>query len=1122
MGNGFHSGNRRAWRRALGGGLVLAAAGSLLLSLGVRRSGGNATAQLDAFPTLAAQTGARLITANSHSELRSVISQLPLIFEPNQGQADAGVRFLAHGIGYGLYLDSAGAVLAVPAPSQKSAPRVASLRLKLVDANPHSVLAGTAPLPGHSNYLIGNNPQKWHRDIPQFSGVRYQDIYPGIDLVFYGNAGQLEYDFHVAPGADASRAQMEFDGAISLKLSYGDLILNQGNEGRVLFHAPHIYQRFGDREQSVTGGFTVLAGNRAGFQIGPYDHSRELIIDPIPEIESYFGGSGSDTFPSLAVDPSATFIYLAGTTTSPQNTFSDFNSTTQTSIPSTLTISPTGPTHVFVAKISPSQPPVVEYETFLGGSASDTLTGVAVDGADDAYLVGNTASPDFPTTPTTAYQNAPETKTVTCTGTCSSLFVSVLDTAGTGFLNYSSYVSGDGNDVSTGMTIDQNFDVFITGTTTSNDVASFSDEFPASEAPPSAETAFQNSQIMGAPIQFFVTKVNTASASASSIAYSTYFGGGLPTNPTAVGGGIAIDAAGNIYFSGTTNFTFTGHGRPPDFPILNPYQPCLNNPPPLVIQNPPSCQGLTLGTNTDAFVAKINPNTVPGQQLRFSTYLGGMGNDSSTGLAIDSGAANIYVTGTTNSTDFIIPTGTAAFQSSNTCGICAYVGRFNNPASADMTLSYFSYLGGTSNDGVTSGLAVAVDTASGALLTGSTTSHTLPVTPPNGVIQSTLNGPQNAFFARIDTNTVSGQAAIGSYLTYFGGNGFDRGTSITIDANTNIYFAGDTTSTNLPTEDPILPTPPLNGTNPHEFFTKLGTAADLCMNCVAPTLSTLGEVPAGTPTTVTYTLLNNGPDLATDVIVTGSVSSSSLTIKSASATSGICTPQGSNGNIACTINTLQPGSTSLVKFNVVPSTVGNFEVTAMASSIFDNDQNPGNNVAQASFQSSNYSLSVTPSSQTVVAGQTASYSVAITPLPVYSAPVALTASGQPSATTVSFGATSVTPGQGPVATALNLATTPRLVPVSDLRRHREAVYALWLGLPGLGLLGIVGTGKRRRRHILGALMLLLCALIIFQPACSTGVQPTAVAGTPAGTYTITVTATSGTFNRTATVNLTVQ
>ncbi len=1115
MGNGRRSGrssgNSRGWGRALGAGFALLAAGCLLVGLSARHSGPMAEVQSPDSP-LSAVTSSGVVSVPRTPGSHSVSAQLPLIFEPNRGQADPSVRFLAHGMGYGLFLDSAGAILAVPTPSAKhSASRVAALRMKLVDPNPHAALTGTGELPGHSNYFIGNDPRQWHRNVPQFAGVRYAGIYPGIDLVFYGNAGQLEYDFHVAPGADPSRAQMEFEGASGIQLRRGDLILDRGADGRVLFHAPHIYQRFGDREQSVSGRFVVRAGNRAGFEIGAYDHSRELIIDPVPEIESYFGGSGSETSPSIAIDPSGTFIYLAGSTTSPAASF-PLNGTVPAQI---------GPgANVFVAKIVPSSPPTVSYITFLGGSSAgaDTATGVAVDGSGDAYLVGNTTSADFPTTQTTAYQTVPATKTVTCTGTCSSIFVSVLDPTGSTFLNYSSYVSGDGNDLSTGMAIDAKGDVFLTGTTTSQDQPSITDLFPATEAPPAAQTGFQTFPL--APLQFFVTKVNTTTAGGASIAYSTYFGGQTPSNATAVGGGIAVDSSGNIYFSGTTNFVFTGSGRPPDFPILNAYQPCLDTPPTTVIINPITCPNTASTTNPDAFAAKLNPNAVPGQQLLWSTYLGGSGTDSSTGLAIDSGAANVYLTGTTNSTDFIVPTGTSAFQSTNTCGTCAYVGRFNNPTTATTALTYFSYLGGTANDGVTNGLAVSVDTASGALLTGSTTSPTLPVTPATGVLQGTLNGAQNAFFARIDTVTATGQTQVGSYLTYFGGSGTDRGTSITTDRNTNTYFAGDTTSPNLPPDNPLQST--LNGTR-NDFFVKLGTAADLCMNCVTPTVSPLTNAAAGNQVTITYTVINNGPDLANNIVVTGSTSSSSVTFKSASATSGTCTSQVTNGNLACTIDTLQPGSTATIKFTVVPSAKGNYQVTATVSSIFNNDPNPNNDSAQAPFTASDFLVSLAPASQTIAAGQTALYTVTLTPSPVYSTSITLSASGQPNATTVSFGTNSLTPGQGPVSTTLSLATTQRLLPTASLGPPHGQFYALWLGMPGLALLGLGAGSKRRRKRVLGTfLMLMLGALILFQPACKSSTQPTAVSGTQAGTVTVTVTATSGTLTHTQHCNLTVQ
>ena len=227
-------------------------------------------------------------------------------------------------------------------------------------------------------------------------------------------------------------------------------------------------------------------------------------------------------------------------------------------------------------------------------------------------------------------------------------------------LIYSSYLSGKGTDVASGMTIDTAGFIYVTGTTTSNDVASFSDQFPASTLPQALP--YQISP--RAAIQFFVTKVNTAAGGPSSIAYSTYFGGANfdTTTPIAVGGSIAVDNPGrNIYFTGTTNFLYNGCAgcSNTDFPILNPYQPCLDQVPPTIIVTAPQCTyptGAPPPSESDAFVAKLNPNVGQGLQLVWSTYLGGGnkygdgdGNDSGVGIALDPGAANVYVTGTTNS-----------------------------------------------------------------------------------------------------------------------------------------------------------------------------------------------------------------------------------------------------------------------------------------------------------------------------------------------------------------------------------------------------------------------------------------------------------------------------------------
>src|SRR5258708_21825036 len=219
--------------------------------------------------------------------------------------------------------------------------------MKLVGADAGTLVSGTDPLPGKSNYFVGNDPQKWRSGIPQFGGVRYRRVYPGIDLVFYGNQGHLEYDFKVAPGADPSQAELQFDGASKLELNHGDLLLTGKSDGDLRLQAPQVYQRDGDRRVPVAGHFVLRAANRIGFEVGAYDHSRELVIDPVLFFSTYFGGSGSETSPSVAIDPAGN-IYLAGTTLdSPENSFT--NSSTQTLLPPTLSLSSTSPSHIFVA-----------------------------------------------------------------------------------------------------------------------------------------------------------------------------------------------------------------------------------------------------------------------------------------------------------------------------------------------------------------------------------------------------------------------------------------------------------------------------------------------------------------------------------------------------------------------------------------------------------------------------------------------------------------------------------------------------------------------------------------------------------------------------------------------------
>jgi uncharacterized repeat protein (TIGR01451 family) len=1013
------------------------------------------------------------------------------MFEPNRGQGNPNVKFLARGAGYSLFLDAQGAVLASQRARNSSHPDSGAklLRMKLAGANRSAFVSGQEQLPGKSNYFIGSDPAKWRRDIPQFARVRYENVYPGINLVFYGNQGQLEYDFQVAPGADPARPELEFDSSTKLELQGGDLVL-RGEGDSVRFHAPHVSQRLGSREQSVEGHFALRAANRVGFEVGYYDHSRELIIDPILTYSTYFGGSGSESNASVAVDTAGN-IYLVGTTDSLVNSFPQPG----TGSPTQLGAAP----HIFVAKLNPQATKGVEYLTFLGSSGADTSVGIAVDGGGNAFITGYTSAAGFPTTPT-AYQTAPAAKIVQCTTPCRSVFVSVLNAAGS-MLNYSSYLSGNGDDVASGMTIDNHNNLFVTGTTTSNDQASITNAFPAAIPPTAKQPPFQISS--GAPKQFFVTKVNTAGTGVPSISYSTYFGGETPSNATAVGGGIAVDSTGNIYFTGTTNFLFTGVGRPVDFPILNAYQPCLDQPPPPTITNPQTCTNNPPPTATDAFITKLNPN-IAASQLLWSTYFGGSKDDVGTGIAVDS--TNVYVTGYTTSTDFTIPTSTLAFQSANAGGTDAFVARLNN-ASTGAISTYFSYLGGGGTD---KALAIAVDTANGALLTGSTDSSTgFPVT--TGAIQSALAGTQNAFFAHINTNTVTGQTLVGDYVTYFGGNGTDEGTSIALDLGLNAHIAGDTTSSNFPPAVPVQTT--LNGPK-DAFVAKLGTAAVLSVSGVLSLGSGQQFVSAGSQATFNYTITNNGPDLATGITFNDNWNGLPVTFNSASATPGTCTQPSTNTiPVQCTIPPLQSGSTAGVKVVLTPNSSaagGQFSFSGGAVSV--SWGNPLNIVSAPTVTAlgSDFQVTVGPSNQVVSAGQTAVYTVALTPQPFYGSNISLTCSANvPSQASCNFTTNPVTISASPVTSTLNLTTTARPV-TTAAAPLRGPIYAIWLGLPGIAFLGIGAGSCHRRGKILALLLCMLLALLLLQPACSSKSTTTATSGTPAGTYTITLTATSGT------------
>ena len=1137
--------------RILLAGLVLLAMGCAFLGWGTRLGktiGHHSSSQafLDGLEQSAQ------LKAHAHS----IMAGLPLVFEPNQGQAnldpaDAHARFLTHGTGYSLVLGSDGAILSLASRTdakKSAAVRSETFQMKIGGAV-SARLTATDKLPGKSNYFIGSDPAKWRTGIPQFGRVQYENLYPGINLVFYGTQGQLEYDFQIAPGADPSQAELDFSGAQKIELKDGALVL-RGQNGSVQFDAPRIYQEIDGRKQPVEGTFVLRAENRVGFAIGAYDHSRELIIDPTLSFSSYFGGTGDEHNTSVAVDGSLN-LYLTGSTTSP-------SLPTLCSYPGCTALS--GTQNVYVAKIQPplqSIAPQIMQLSYLGGSGTDYPVGIGVDGGGNPYVAGTTTSGNFPTT-SNAYQ-------ASASGT--HVFVTKIR-SDFGELLYSSYLSGNGTDIASGMTIDNQSNLYVTGTTTSIE-ASSSAQFPASNAPQTLPFQSLPRVSAGMP-QFFVTKVYTNAGGIASIPYSTYFGGGTFNGTlVATGGGIAVDTNSNVYFTGTTNFTFQGCTgcSVTDFPILNAYQPCLDLPPASTSVNNPTCANAASASLPDAFVAKLNTsrNVSPGQQLIWSTYIGGTGSDSGVGVAIDPGAANVYVVGTTDSPDFVNSSLVKSFGSfqaclnnttitpaSGTVTSCAaqatptptdaFVARLTNPSIAGTNLvtqaiNYFSYLGGA---GAETGNAITVDSTSGALITGSTTSPssftsnlpnagTFPVSPFPSSIQSQLSGApcapcqSDAFLARLNTAATIGQTTTASWASYFGGTGTDAGTGIALDVNQDIYLAGESNSSDLPVPKAFQPN---NNGGFDSFVAQFSPAFTLTLSGVLNLAANQHYISAGNPATFTYTVTNNGPDLASNIAILANFTSTGVPVSNVSATisTGTCGGGGSSStSISCGPISLQSGSTATVTITLTPS----LSSTAAPPVYFNGGtiQAIGaNNIVLASAsvtaQVADFGMTISPTSQAIpVAGATATYTVQLNPEPLYSSSITVSCSGLPAASSCPSKTASLSSASGAtVALAVTTTARPATTPAASLfKRH---FYALWLMVPAMALVG--AGGNRRRRRLLGFLALFtLFALTLLIPACSSSKSTTPPAGTPAGNYTITITAAAGSDSKTQTVGLTV-
>ncbi|MBL8216929.1 MAG: SBBP repeat-containing protein, partial [Bryobacterales bacterium] len=647
--------------------------------------------------------------------LQADYGRLPLRFEPNRGQADASVRYVTRGAGYAILFGTNQATLAFSNGRQRS-----QVAVRLPGAASVEPVASQL-LPGATHYLRGRDASRWQTNIGTFARLRYPRVYPGIDLVYYGNQRSLEFDFELAPQADPSLIRLRFDGGKARLAPTGELLVETAG-GTLVQHRPVIYQMIDGRRVERQGRYK-LTGNEVSFALGAYDRNLPLVIDPVLSYSGYLGGSGGDAAYGVAVD-SAGNAYIVGQTTSGNFPVSG-----------ALTASNSGDSDVFVTKLSPGGSSIV-FSTYVGGTGEDAGVGIAVDSS-GVYFTGHTTSTDFPNV-SPVQQGA---------GGNRDGFAAKLNVSGNSLI-YSTYIGGSQEDRALAIAVDSSNAAYIAGTTSSSNfpllgaiygtflgapgltprdafvtklsaagALAYSTYLPGSNEDTALSIAvdstgaayvggftrstdFPTANPLRASnaggLDGFVTKLNPAG---SALVYSTYLGGGADDRVT----GIAVDADNAAYVSG---WTFSG--------------------------NFPTAGGLSTSFSGayEGFVSKLSAS---GGSFVYSTYLGGNGEDFVSSIAVDSTGAAV-VAGYSTSTDLPQVATSAAYANGRNNG--AFVSRLNPSGDA---LQFSTYFGGASTDQANS---VAVDANRSIYSVGSTISIDFPAI---SAFQSIPQGSTDAF-----------------------------------------------------------------------------------------------------------------------------------------------------------------------------------------------------------------------------------------------------------------------------------------------------------------------------------------------------------------------------------------
>jgi len=689
------------------------------------------------------------VTASEKAKVIKTYGKLPLYFIENKGQVDEKVSFYERGAGHATFFTSKGVVIGLTKRDVKAEKTALhggikdlkakkpekvtteAVALSFVGANNKAKITAGDKKTGHANYFVGNDKSKWKSNIPTYGAVTYKDIYKKIDIKFYGNNRQLEHDVIVRPGGDLLKARFAYKGIQGLKITEEGGLEVSLIDGKLIEKKPVIYQEIDGKRVIIKGSYRIFKSNKEnftyGFNVASYDHTKDLVIDPVLVYSTYLGGSAQGEGMGIAVDSSGA-VYVTGYTVA-----ADFP------IANPLQAAIRGSTDAYVTKINPAGTALV-YSTYLGGGSGEIGYAIAVDASGAAYVTGNTTSTDFPLmNPIQGVYG----------GGTHDAFITKLNPAGSALV-WSTYLGGNGYDFGKSIAVDTMGNAYVSGKAGSTDfplmnpiqaaLRGQTDAFVTKINPAGSALVYStylggsadelenviavdatgNAYVGGYttsrdfplmnPIQgafgggfydVFISKINPVG---SALVWSTYLGGSRDEQ----GVGIAVDAAGSAYVVGYTSST--------DFPLMSPIQ------------------GVFGGGTFDAFVTKINP---AGSALVYSTYLGGSGYDLGARIAVDNGGFT-YVTGWTLSTDFPLMNPIQATVAGLTD---AFITKINPGGSAFV---WSTYLGGINDD---NGNDIAVDSAGAAYVTGSTASSDFPTVNP---LQGVKVGPSfDAFIAKI-------------------------------------------------------------------------------------------------------------------------------------------------------------------------------------------------------------------------------------------------------------------------------------------------------------------------------------------------------------------------------------